>query len=485
MKSQIYRTVNAKYDIPPEIRPVLDDFKSMVNWLVSWGIYAGRPKNPDRGKYWVETRRGLRFNSYWMCEETTEWFEKTWRPKYAAHYHEAACAVAAQQLMSWRALGGNTSSRPYLSTAQMRLRKDLFKATLEGNRLNVRVVTAPRKFVSFDTEVNHGRLNRYSSGTIGEMTLHQECLDLVFSSPEDRPRAKKNAGMDTNFDSIGIALDDKIEKVSLAKVVEIQRRYKEERKRIQRTIPKNLQRQRRVLSRLRKREHNRIEEIIYKEVIPEILAKTKGYNLAWDDLSQTNQNCIVNSKGKRFHERLSAWVHGKIQKIANDKSPYKPLRPVYTLGTSTFCPFDGSKLKHPEWGLSKCDECGKIYDRDALAAISTKVRSVYRHRKGEKWKTADEILPKRKVRALSKAALFKVLPSEGQVFPHLTNEKRDMGRSPSQDGGFPLNAASSVGRGATSLTSESESPLGEVGQNDRMALTTLARFEDLCIRTTT
>jgi hypothetical protein len=420
-----------------------------------------------------------------MCEDTTEWFEKTWRSRYAAHYHEAACAVAAQQLMSWQALGGNTSSRPYLNSPQVRLRKDLFRASLEGNRLKVRVVTAPHKFVTFEAVVNHGRLNRYAAGTIGEMTLHEDYLDLVFSFPDNRPRAKKNAGMDTNFDSIEIALDDRIETVSLASVVEIQARYREERKRIQRAIPKNLKRQWRILVRRSRRERNRLEQVIYKEVIPEILAKTKGYNLAWDDLSQTNQNCIINSEGKRFHEQLSAWVHGKIQKIANDKSPYRPLWPVYTLGTSTFCPFDGSKLKHPEWGLSKCDECGKIYDRDALSAISTKLRSMCRHRKGEKWKTADEILPKRQVRALSKTALFKVLPSEGQAFPHLTKEKRDMGRSPSQDGGFPLNAASSVRRGAASLTSESESPSGEVGQNDWMALTTLARPEDLCIRRST
>jgi hypothetical protein len=421
-----------------------------------------------------------------MCEDTTEWFERTWRPRYAAHYHEAACAVAAQQLMSWQALGGNTSSRPYLSSPQMRLRKDLFKASLGGNRLKVRVVTAPHKFVTFETTVYHGRLNRYAAGPIGEMTLHEDYLDLVFSSPDNRPRAKKNAGMDTNFNSIEIALDDRIEKVSLAKIIEIQQRYKEERKCIRRAITKNLKRQWRVLSRRRKREHNRIEQIIHKEVIPEILAKTKGYNLAWDNLSQTTQNCIVDSEGKKFHERLSAWVHGEIHKVANDKSPYKPLRPVYTLGTSTFCPFDGSKLKHPKWGLSKCDECGKTYDRDALGAISGKLRSLYRHKKGESWKIADEILPKRQVRALSKAALFKVLPREEQVFPHRMNEKRDIGHSPSKDGGFSLNAASSAERGAASLTSQmGGSPSGEVGQNDWMAPTTLARPEDLCMRRTT
>jgi hypothetical protein len=108
--------------------------------------------------------------------------------------------------------------------------------------------------------------------------------------------------------------------------------------------------------------------------------------------------------------------------------------------------------------------------------------------KGDPWAVAKEVLPERQVRALSKAALFTVLPRE-QVGLGLKNVKQAMGSSPAKDGGFAPNAASSAGRGAASLTKDRrspESPYGEVGQNDVMALTTLARTEEqACLQKTT
>ena len=483
MKDHIYRTINVKYDVPPELLPVLDDFKSMVNWLISWGLYVGRPKNPNRDRYW---RKG-KFDRYLMCEETTPWFDKNWYSNpakdYPAHYHEAACAVACQHLDSWLALGGNTSGRPYLSSSSMRLRKELFKATLEGDRLKVRVCVSPHRFVEFETNVHHGLLKVYRQGKIGEMTFHEKYLDLVFAFPDNRSKAKKKAGADRNLGSISFALDDRIETVSLAKVNKIRDKALAERKRIQLAIPKNSQKQWKILRQRGEREHNRVKDVIRKEIVPEIHVKTKGYQIAWDDLRQTTQECIIDNQGKRFHERLSSWCHGQIQEISDDKSPYRPLKPVFTRGTSTYCPFDGKKLTHPTWKESKCEKEGVVYDRDALSSVSTKVRSMYFHKKGEPWKLAKEILPRTQVRALSKAALFKVLPKE-QVVPHLSTEKRDIGRSPSQDGGFPQNAGASVWEAASLTKDESpESPYGEVGQNDGMAAQT--RPEDLCRQVST
>ena len=467
---------------------MLEDFKSMVNWLISYGLWAGRPKNPDRDEYWAKTRNRVRFDRYRLCADTTDWFEKNWHPKYAAHYHEAACSFAAQQMASWLALGGDTSSPPYLKSPQMRLRKDLFKAVLQGDRFDVRVVTDGRRsFLEFSAMVHHGLLNTYAAiGSIGEMTLHEDYLDLVFATPDERPKARMNAGMDTNLKSIDIALDDRVEHVSLEKVAEIQRRHREGRKQIQRAIPRNLQKQRKLLRRRSRREHERVEQVIRKEVVPEILAKTEGYNIAWDDLATTTEECIYDSEGRRFHERLSSWVHGRIQDIADDKSKNQPLPRVFTRGTSTYCPFDGSLLKHPDWKISVCSECGRTYDRDSLSAVSTKVRSMYRHRKGDPWKRADEVLPKEQVRMLSEASLYGSLGERAVRDP--TTEKRGYGAFPLRSGGFDLNAASSAGLGAASLTrggSDLES-LREVGQNGCTAPTTPARTEEeVCPRRTT
>lgn len=489
LKHQIHRAINVEYQAPRDLLPILNDFVSMVNHLVSYGLWAGRPKNPDRNQYWLETKNKFRFSRYQLCADTTDWFENNWRTKYAAHYHEAACSLAAQQLTCWRATGGNVRSLPYLSEPLIRLRKDLFRPTLDGDRLEVRVTTSRHKYLTFNATVNHGKLKEYRAGSVGEMTLHKDYFELIFSFPDNRPNAEKHADADTNFESIDFALEDEIVHVSLGKVVAIQELYKEERKRIQRAIPKNLQKQRKVLRRRSNREHNRVEQVIRKEIVPEILEKTKGHNIRWDDLSQTTQECVLNSSGRRFHERLSSWIHGRIQEVVDDKSTYRASKLTYTRGSSTYCPFDGSKLRHPMWRISRCEECGVDYDRDSLSAIVGKVRASSSHMKGEHWKVAKEVLPEEQVEALSKAAQCGSLPRERAYLQPNEREVGSMGSSPSKGGGFTPNAASrTTERGAASPTKDMgpESHTGEVGQNDSRASTTLARPEDrICPQRTT
>ena len=474
MTNYIHRTIAIRCEIPSEIQSMLGDFRLMVNWLISWGLYVGRPKNPNRKRYWLATKHGERFDRYQMCNDTTEWFENAWHSKYAAHYHEAACSYASQQLKSSTALGGNTSCLPYLNRPMARLRNDLFRVDFLGERdISVRIVLEPHHFVGFRVSVFHRLLQDYRVGSaIGELAIFEDKLNLVFRLPDKRVRARKNAGMDTNFSSIEIALEDRIEHVSLEKVVEIQRRYRDIRKKIRRAIPKNLSKQWKVLARRSNREHNKVEGVIQKEVVPEIIEKTEGYNIAWDDLKTTSLECVI-SGGKRFNERLSSWIHGRIQTITDNKSPNRPMERIFTLGSSSWCPFCGSKLAHPEWSISLCSNCG-MFDRDSLSAIADRVRSMYRHKKGEPWKLAKEVLPMEQVAALSKAALLVAVPTRMEQALHdLTREKRGYGEFPSQGGGLALNAASSAGRETASLTRstvDSESPLGEVGLENAMTL---------------
>ena len=91
--SHVYRTVSVPVEVPPEVRTMLADFKDMVNWLVSWGLHS-------------RVHHRMRMGAL-----TTDWFEGHWRGKYAAHYHEAACSMASQQLSSWLALGAATPLR--------------------------------------------------------------------------------------------------------------------------------------------------------------------------------------------------------------------------------------------------------------------------------------------------------------------------------------------------------------------------------------
>lgn len=433
MKNYIRRAVVVSCSIPPEVCAMLYDFKDMVNWLISWALHS---REHDK---------------YKMSTATTGWFEKTWRGKYAAHYHEAACSLAAQQLSSWNELGGDTSSLPYLTKPMARLRTDLFRVSLTGNDLVVRIGLAPRQFVYITTKIFHGKLSEYELGSLGEMSVFEDKINLVWRFEDTRIKAEDNAGIDTNFADIVIATD-RIERVSLAKVVAIQRRHREERKHIQQVLAHNPTKQQKVLARRSKREHNRVEAIIRKEVVPDLLMKTVGYGIAFDDLGTTSKECITVG-GKRFNERLSAWVHGQVQTITNDKSPAAPLRPVYTRGTSTWCPFCGMRLTHPTWKRSKCTGCGLLYDRDALSAVSTKVRSFAKHKKGTPWTLAKTVLRPEVLSSLQQDCTIQVLPCKEQETrePPLEQRVREV-PDDNQVGGLLQSASSSTGDGEASLT---------------------------------
>ena len=429
--SHIYRTVSVPVEVPPEIRGMLIDFKDMVNWLISWGIHS-RVHNKMR-----------------MGALTTEWFEARWRPEYAAHYHEAACSVASQQLSSWLELGGDTSSLPYLTKPVARLRSDLFRIELNEQDFRLRIVLEPHHFVYLTGKINHGKLSEYETGALGEVVVFDNKVNLVWRSGDLRPRAERVCGIDTNFDRLVLATDDgRIDEVSLKKVVEVQQKEKEVRHRIQSNVNRNLARQHRLLKRRAERERNRVRDILNKTIVPDFLAKTDGYGIGFDDLRQTTRECIRTSSGKRFHERLSAWVHGSIQTITNDHSALAPLRPVYTRGTSTWCPFCGMRVSHPTWKVSRCSGCGLDFDRDRLSAVSGLIRAKTRHKRGEAWATADRALRPEVVEALRRQCVIPVLPHEGhettgRPFEQVVREVPVV----ASDGGLLLSAASYIGDG--------------------------------------
>ena len=362
-----------------------------------------------------------------------------------------------------------------------RLRSDLFRLELggsEGRDLTIRVTLAPREFVHLRGRIGHGKLFHYETGTLGEVTVFGDKVNLVWRSEDLRPVAEKVCGIDTNFDRIVVADEDGgIGEVSLAPVVEVQRKEMEIRRRIQTRVNKNLARQRRLLRCRAERERNRVKDILNKTVVPNLLAATDGYGIGFDDLRQTTRECVRDSSGRRFRERLSGWVHGKAQELADERSPFRPRRRVYTRGTSTWCPFCGTKVSHPTWKVSRCGGCGLDYDRDRLSAVSGLVRAKTRHQGGEPWATADRALRPEVVEALKrKCAVITKIP----VLPHRGHETD--GRSLEQSvrevpvvasgGGLLLSAASYIGDG-NSVPGDS----GSTAAGHKTAMTPMTRSD--------
>ncbi len=376
--------------IPDELQAMLLDFKDMVNRLISWGLFAR-----------VRDARDMRDLDY-------NWF-KTNYSRYAVHYLHSACSVACELLSSWDELGGNTSSRPYVQRPFARLDQELVKVERrDHDGIRVRITLAPRQYGYVESPVNHRFWNESLGYRLGELTVVPDGVRLLVQAPDERPVTDKIAAVDLNFDNaVAATSDGLIMEMDLRPIMDLQGRMREKRKRVQKALPNNLQKQQRVLNRARDRERHRVEDLLH-EAARGFVALMEDRALGFEDLGSLSPK---DAPGRRFKERLSAWARGKFQDFCERKSGLRPRKRNYARGTSTYCPFCNSEVAHPRWKVSRCPGCGADYDRNKLAAVANLVRQIGPpHRKGEPWKMAPEVLPPEVCKALRRQSLLTILP---------------------------------------------------------------------------
>lgn len=449
--------------------PMRRDFQAMVNHLISWGLHS---KIHDKFDMWKETK---------------VWFDKTWRPKYLAHYHEAACAYASQQLQGWKELGGNTSSLPYLKKPLARLRQDLFELSIKGEDLTLRVKLAPRQPpVLLQTRFLHGKRREYLKGDIGEVTIGEGGIILAFGFENARPIAKKLAGVDLNLSEIFIAREDgKILTVDISHIMNLQQNERKVRRKISMII-KNPQKRAKVLKRRKGRERNRTKQRIY-DLRPAVQEKLGDHAPVFEDLKTLTPKKKKKRKGvkkqrskKAFRARLSSWVRGEMQRIFQEASPFYPVNLVYAPGTSSFCPFCGSRVTHPEYLISQCPTHGDFH-RDALAAVAILVRGKTAHirrKKNDPWPVAKDCLPPDVVASLEREAHRHLFRSKRRKTPGLAagnvhDFKGGLWGVPAVDGGLSLNAFSS---GSGEVATPAMKSVG-TEQSKKIALTSTPGYE--------
>jgi hypothetical protein len=152
-------------------------------------------------------------------------------------------------------------------------------------------------------------------------------------------------------------------------------------------------------------------------------------------------------------------VHGLVQDMVDERSDCRPFERTKTRGTSTWCPFDNTPLvhKHPLDREAVCLACGRVYNRDLLSALASKVRRLTWHERDtspEHWKcehaqyrwckTAWDVLPEKVVRKLQRKITVKVLLHEEQETCAPPLERHAWEVPVREDGGLLPNAAGVV-----------------------------------------
>ncbi len=261
-------------------------------------------------------------------------------------------------------------------------------------------------FVYMGAEVNHRFWNEYLGDGLGELTIVPDGVRLLVQVPDERPDIDRIAAVDLNFhNAVAATSDGKIIGMDLKPIMAIQIRMRERRKRVQRALPKNLQKQQRVLNRPQKREHNRVQDLLH-EAARDFVALVEDRAITFEDLRSLSAE---GAQGRRFKERLSAWTRGRFREICEARSGFRPRRRNYAGYTSTYCPFCDSKVTHPKWKISRCPDCRVDYDRNRLAAVANLVRQAGPpHRKGEPWTMVHEVLPPEVCEALRRQSLLTI-----------------------------------------------------------------------------
>ncbi len=237
------------------------------------------------------------------------------------------------------------------------------------------VTVRPRTHLRFPLAdaKKHRRWAEWSPFALGEVTLLSRHLILPFQVPERRAvQAPTSVGVDLNLNHANLLSDDGVKvEVDLSMLSRIQRDGQKRRENIQKAIPQNLRKQRRILRTCARRQRNRTVDHIRQKAAPAIAEAAGGRNIIFEDLSAKEQ-MVVKGRSKDLRRKLSRWAVGLVQQEVVQRSPAHVVC-VNPRGTSSECPRCGGKVSHPEWRRSVCGTCGE-FDRDFGASANILMR---------------------------------------------------------------------------------------------------------------
>ena len=342
------RAISFQHGNPLGLRRLLLDTRSMVRHLVALAV------------------RERITSAITLRKKTREWFRTSWRHRYAAAYHESACSTAVGIVRSYLRLKrtGVRVGEPRANRLRITLHQSLSRIKDGVLRVTVR----PGKYFYFPLEkaMKHKRWTEWSAHKLGEVILTEWSVVLPFQVPEEpKLTAEGIVGIDLNLRHVDLLSETMAKQIVLNRLANTQSRFQRLRESIQRAIPKNLQRQRRVLRHYRNRQRNVVTDMVQKEIAPAIVDFAQGANIAFENLSKMPRG---NGPSRDLRRKLSRWTCGLLQREVERRSPARVVY-VNPRGTSQECPRCGGKVSHPAWRLARCANCGD-FDRDRMASAN-------------------------------------------------------------------------------------------------------------------
>ncbi len=350
------RTVWWYYEPSPAIMHYLSDMRDAIRYGVTKSYLHWKDNGTIPSP--IDLRR-----------EMKSWFDSNYG--YAKHHINPVCRSSTAILRSFRK-NNRDKKYPQVNRLAIRLDSELVKI-VDGS---IRVTIRPGEYEFIPINTKNKKWEEYSKHRIGEVLITDRVISLSFSIPDSREISNRKIGMDLNFsNTIGTVYDKGIREVirkSTSNIVGIQNDFSRRRRKLQKHI-RNKRKRIVKLKQTRGRQRKRINDALHK-LSSSIVKEHQDSSFVLEDLRNIRKTSRPQSKKMRTY--LNRWPYSQFQRMIEYKSKYKTLY-VNPGGTSSECPVCGGRLKHPTWKISRCENCGKDYDRDRLSSLAITLRGLY------------------------------------------------------------------------------------------------------------
>ena len=349
------RTILWSYDPSPLLLQYLEDMRNAVRYGVMksylhWKSTGDVPSPID------------------LRREIKRWFDS--RYSYAKHHINPVCRSSVAILRSFRKNHHN-KRYPQVKKLSMRLDSELVK--IVGDRLRITIRPGEYEYILINTE--NKKWKEYSNHGIGEVLITDRVVAISFKFP-GKELSDENVGIDINFNSIdGTVVNTRgIERAftePIPQIARIQNDFSRRRSKIQKHI-RNPKKRDKKLKETKGRQRNRIRDALHK-LSSKMVSEHLKSSFILEDLRTIRENS--NNKSNKLRTYLNRWPYSQFQRMLEYKSKFKTVY-VNPEGTSSICPVCGGRLKHPVWKMSRCNKCGRDYDRDRLASLAISLRGL-------------------------------------------------------------------------------------------------------------
>ena len=304
-----------------------------------------------------------------LRREIKTWFDSTY--SYAKHHINPVCRISIAILRSFRK---NRKDKKFPDVRKLSMRLDSELVKLQDGFLRITIRSAEYEYIPINRK--HSKFNEYSEFGISELLLTERKVVLSFKRPNNKEIGEKKIGVDTNFSNLSMTVvnEGKITDVlvkSTKDVVKIQNDFSRRRTKAQKHI-RNPQKRDRKLRHARGRQRNRVRDELHK-LSRKLVDANSDATFIVEDL--TNIKKTAKPESKNLRKNLNRWPYAEFLRMIEYKSQNKTIK-VNPGGTSSECPVCGGRLKHPTWKISRCENCGRDYERDRLASLAITLRGL-------------------------------------------------------------------------------------------------------------